>query len=132
METHSAFLSRGTIRRLMTSVANLKTNFGDRLKSLRKAHGLTQEELGRAVGVDYKHIGAIERGIRAPSFDVIERIAKALKVQPHQLFLPASDKGTDVEEDIRVVVKGLKETQRAAVQQFFTEVLRTMKRLGLD
>ncbi len=70
-----------------------------RLKALRTATGMTQEAFGKAVGVDYKHIGAIERGIRAPSFDVIERIAKVLKVQPYQLFL-TSDEKIDVEGEI--------------------------------
>jgi transcriptional regulator with XRE-family HTH domain len=62
--------------------------FGRRLRTLRDARSLTQEQLGHAAGVDYKHIGAIERGEKVPSFEAVERLAGALKVEYYELFLP--------------------------------------------
>jgi transcriptional regulator with XRE-family HTH domain len=62
--------------------------FGRRLRSLRKSRGLTQEELGRAVQLDYKHIGRLERGEHGASFEAVQRFAQVLGVQPFELFLP--------------------------------------------
>jgi len=110
-------------------VANLKKTFGRRLRELRDSKGLTQEELGRQVGIDYKHLGAIERGIKAPSFEVVDRLAKALRVDHYRLFLPADSQVGDVESELRTVIADLGAKQRARIQKFFQEVLRLMRRL---
>jgi len=111
---------------------NLKKSFGERLKSLRKTRKLTQEELGRSVGVDYKHIGAIERGIRSPSFDVIERIAKALKIDHFQLFLPIDAKEIDVQTAVSDALSEMTATQRADIRRMLRDLLRVAKKLDQD
>lgn len=40
---------------------------------------LTQEELGYRVGISRAYMGFIEQGKYAPSLEVLEKIAKALK-----------------------------------------------------
>jgi len=65
-----------------------KITFGRRLRLLRKARRLTLEKLGEASSIGFKHIGDIEKGLKAPSFDAIDRLARALKVSPYELFLP--------------------------------------------
>jgi len=112
-------------------VADLKHNFGERLHQLRKGKGLTQEALGRATGIDYKHLGAIERGIKAPSFEAVERIAKALNVEPYLMFLPVPRKDSDLQADLRAISQELTAQHRARLRRFFQEVLRTMKTLGV-
>jgi transcriptional regulator with XRE-family HTH domain len=93
------------------------------------AAGMTQESLAQQVGVDYKHIGAIERGIRAPSFDVIERIAKVLKVQHYQLFLPADKKNINVEAEVRAVLSELAKSQRTTIKAFLETTLKAAKKI---
>jgi len=60
--------------------------FGRRLRSLREARGLTQQQLGEAAEVSYKYVGAIERGEENPSLRVIGQLAKALEVDLRDLF----------------------------------------------
>lgn len=55
--------------------------FGYRLKTLRKAKGWSQEELGKRAGLHRTYIGSIERSERNVSLINIEIIAKALKVK---------------------------------------------------
>ncbi len=53
-------------------------------KVLRKARikrGLTQVELGERVGVSRVTISYLETGRRRPSMDLLQRLAKALKVK---------------------------------------------------
>jgi transcriptional regulator with XRE-family HTH domain len=60
--------------------------FGQRLRSLRKERGLSQEELGFGADLDRTYVGGIERGERNPSLVNICRLAGALGVEPAALF----------------------------------------------
>ena len=60
--------------------------FGQRLRSLRKIRGLTQQQLGEEADLSYKYLGAVERGEENPSLAVIVRLAGALKIEPRDLF----------------------------------------------
>ncbi|HVW73162.1 MAG TPA: helix-turn-helix transcriptional regulator [Rhizomicrobium sp.] len=51
---------------------------GANVRRLRKAQGLSQEELAAQVGIDMRYLGGIERGQENPSLDVMERIARML------------------------------------------------------
>jgi transcriptional regulator with XRE-family HTH domain len=103
--------------------------FGRRLKAFRKARGLTQEQLGRAAKVDYKHVGSIERGIHPPSFAAVERIAKALKVDYHELFLP--DRLTTLEQQVQCLVPDTQKLDAEGVQQFFNDLSTAVRKLQL-
>lgn len=52
-----------------------------RIKALREKRGWTQETLANRVGVARVTIGRIEIGNRRPSLELLERLAKALKVK---------------------------------------------------
>lgn len=65
---------------------NLKALFGKKIKEQRKQHNYTQAKLAELVNVDDKHISCIESGKNFPSPDLIERIAKALKLEIKDLF----------------------------------------------
>ena len=60
--------------------------FGRRLRSIRSARGLTQQQLGEAADLSYKYLGAIERGEENPSLKVISKLASALGVEMRDLF----------------------------------------------
>lgn len=64
-----------------------RKGFGRRIQQLRRAAELTQEELGHRAEMDGKVIGEIERGERNPTLDTVERLAKALNVEPYEPFL---------------------------------------------
>lgn len=53
--------------------------FGDKLKELRKQHGLSQEELGRRIGVTKQSVSRYEAG-RMPTVEVMMRISDAFGV----------------------------------------------------
>ena len=45
--------------------------FGKKLRQLRRARHLTQEQLGELVGVSFQYIGMLERGGRSPSVEML-------------------------------------------------------------
>jgi transcriptional regulator with XRE-family HTH domain len=60
--------------------------FGDRVRTLRKTRGLSQEQLAELTGLHRTYIGGIERGERNVSLINIIRLAKALDVSPSDLL----------------------------------------------
>lgn len=65
----------------------VEKQFGEKLRQLRLARGLSQEELAFGSGVHRTYLGGIERGKRNPSLKNLAAIAKALGVPLSQLFL---------------------------------------------
>lgn len=63
-----------------------RARFGERLRELRLARGLTQERLAEIAGLHKNYVGEVERGLRNVGLDNIVLIARALKVSPDQFF----------------------------------------------
>lgn len=59
-----------------------KITFGAKLKQLRLAAGLSQEELASRAGIDRTYVSSCERGRRNISLETICRLAAALDVAP--------------------------------------------------
>jgi transcriptional regulator with XRE-family HTH domain len=58
----------------------LLKKFGFRLKELRSARGITQEELAQLAGLSRQYLGDVERGTRNISLVNLANIAKALQI----------------------------------------------------
>ena len=67
--------------------SSLRSSFGRRVRYLRRLRVLTQEQLAETIGVSVNFLSSIERGINAPSFENLERLANALEVEVHELFI---------------------------------------------
>lgn len=59
---------------------------GERIRKLRKQKDLTQEELAIKVRVSSTYIGFIEQGLRNPSINTADKLARALGVKLSDLF----------------------------------------------
>jgi transcriptional regulator with XRE-family HTH domain len=64
----------------------LARTLGLNVRRYRKERGLSQEALADAVDLAVTYVGQIERGLRNPTLDVVERLAKALNVKPLDLL----------------------------------------------
>jgi transcriptional regulator with XRE-family HTH domain len=62
------------------------TGFGKRLAQLRKARGITQKELGEAIGVSNRVIAYYEKETNYPPAHLIVPLARALKVTTDELL----------------------------------------------
>ena len=71
----------------MAGAGALRKQLGSRIRQLRKARSWTQQQLADRAELDYKYVGAVERGERNITIDNVEKIAAGLGVEAHQLFL---------------------------------------------
>lgn len=58
------------------------------LRRYRQAAGLSQEELAHRADIDRTYISSLERQVYAAGIDVVERLAKVLRVEPWELLKP--------------------------------------------
>lgn len=61
-------------------------HFGSRVREIRRAKNITQQQLAQEVGVSVSFIGHIERGFRNISIDKLPLLCKALDVSPDDLL----------------------------------------------
>ena len=64
----------------------IEKKFGERVRELRRAKGLSQEELAFRSGIHRNYIGGVERAERNPCLKNINAIAEALEVTLPDLF----------------------------------------------
>lgn len=60
--------------------------FGANVRRLRKAKGLTQEQLAHDLDLDVSYLGQIERGERNTTLAVVERAAAIFEIEPDSLL----------------------------------------------
>ncbi|KOY14296.1 helix-turn-helix domain-containing protein [Paenibacillus xylanivorans] len=65
----------------------LRNSVGERIRAIRKAKGLTQQQLAELSGLDDAYIGSVERGERNFSIDTLEKIILGLNIPIHQIFV---------------------------------------------
>jgi len=74
------------------AVKHVRKFLGQRLRALRKQHGLSQEKLGERSGLSGKFIGEVERGEKSISIDSLYRVSVALEVPLRDLTDVRADK----------------------------------------
>ena len=73
--------------------------FGKYLRSQRQLLGLTLRELSEITKISNPYLSQIERGLRRPSAEVLQQIARALKISVESLYVKAGIlDASDVEE----------------------------------
>ena len=88
-------------------MARIKTpqiaSLGEFIAAQRRAAELTLRQLAEQTGVSNPYLSQIERGLRKPSAEVLQQLAKALRVSAETLYVragildPADHKSTSVE-----------------------------------
>jgi len=75
-----------SIRKKFTMQKEILIKFGSKVKEFRLDRNLSQEELAYKANLHRTYIGMIERGEKNITLLNIEKIAKALAINIHELF----------------------------------------------
>lgn len=65
---------------------SLREKFGQRLKAIRLARKLSQEQFAELLGISVDFLSLIERGINAPSFENLDAFSTQLDIPLSVLF----------------------------------------------
>ncbi len=74
---------------LAAVVSNAAQDIGSFIRSQREAAQVSVRQLAEKAGVSNPYLSQIERGLRKPSADVLNQIAKALRVSAEVLYIRA-------------------------------------------
>jgi transcriptional regulator with XRE-family HTH domain len=95
----------------------LGTIFANNLRECRRKNGLTQEKLAELVDVSTHHIGMLELTRNFPTFDLIERLAKALNIEIYELFVAPNSTREELNRLRQDIVSEIKQTVAEAVKE---------------
>ena len=81
----------------MTDYQSARSQFSQRLRTIRQEKGLTQEKLAELIGKTTEHISFLERAERSPSFEVLFDLARVLEVSVSSFIEDGSSDATFAE-----------------------------------
>ncbi|UNB51741.1 helix-turn-helix domain-containing protein [Mycolicibacterium sp. YH-1] len=75
--------------KLTAVVSNAASDIGSFIRTQREAAQVSVRQLAEKAGVSNPYLSQIERGLRKPSADVLNQIAKALRLSAEVLYVQA-------------------------------------------
>ena len=101
---------------------------GEKIKDLRLACNLTQEELAEKAGISPNYLGALERGEKRPSFTAFIKLANALEVSADLLLADVTSVGYTVKESVLAEkLEGLSQQDRQEIYEVVDVMVRHAK-----
>jgi transcriptional regulator with XRE-family HTH domain len=96
---------------------------GEYIREQRRSGHLSLRKLSEMAGISNPYLSQIERGLRKPSAEILQQIARALEISSETLYVRAGileeREGSDLAEEIRRD-PNLTEEQRRTLLQIYT------------
>jgi len=87
----------------MASVTSLKADLGEYLREQRHGAKLSLRQLADLAGVSNPYLSQIERGLKKPSAEILQQLAKGLRISAESLYVRAGI--LDQQDDRQVETK---------------------------
>lgn len=105
-------------------MATLPGGLGEYLREQRKNSKLSIRQLAAAAGVSNPYLSQIERGLRKPSAEILQQLAKGLRISAEQLYMHAGilDERDDSSQEFATVVMAdlhLSERQKSVLMDVY-------------
>ena len=106
---------------------------GDRIKSLRKGKGMTQQQLGDILNVTKVSICCYEKGTRIPAFDTLTELSRIFDVTldyfaGNDTFVISEDSSDYGEKIANEELEIIKELRKSANANLYDKLLKDPKR----
>ncbi len=106
------------------SVAGTASTLGDYLRDQRRGAQLTLRQLADQAGVSNPYLSQIERGLRRPSADVLQQLAKALRISAETLYVRAgildpAERGSETVQSAVLADRELSERQKQVLLEIY-------------
>lgn len=109
--------------KLSAVVSTAASDIGSFIKAQREAAQVSVRQLAEKAGVSNPYLSQIERGLRKPSADVLNQIAKALRVSAEVLYVQAGILEPSAKSDVRDAIitdTAITERQKQVLLDIYT------------
>ncbi|MGV0747409.1 MULTISPECIES: helix-turn-helix domain-containing protein [Mycobacteriaceae] len=109
--------------KLAAVVSTAAADIGSFIRSQREAAQVSMRQLADKAGVSNPYLSQIERGLRKPSADVLNQIAKALRVSAEVLYVRAGILEPSEKSEVRDAViadAAITERQKQVLLDIYT------------
>ena len=107
-------------------------HLGDYIRTQRRDNNVSLRQLAKLAGVSNPYLSQIERGLRKPSAEILQQIAKALRISAEALYVQAGileqREGDGVVTDAVLADDGLNERQK----QVLLEIYESFRKENVD
>lgn len=118
---------------LAAAVTHAASDIGSFIKAQREAAQVSVRQLAEKAGVSNPYLSQIERGLRKPSADVLNQIAKALRVSAEVLYVQAGmlepSEGSQVRDAI-ITDSAITERQKQVLLDIYTSFVDQNEAVG--
>ena len=90
--------------------------FAKNLKENRRKCGFSQEKLAEKAGISIHYLAMIETAHNFPKSEVIERLAHALEIEVHELFVVNCSPADELKKLHRAIISDIKQTIAESIQ----------------
>ncbi|HEY3019880.1 MAG TPA: helix-turn-helix transcriptional regulator [Solirubrobacteraceae bacterium] len=94
-----------------------RPSLGELIRRQRELNELSLRQLARIVGISNPYLSQIERGLREPSDNVLEGIARSLKLPVDDLYERMGVAQDDVAGDEAAVISAIREDPQLTARQ---------------
>jgi transcriptional regulator with XRE-family HTH domain len=98
-------------------------HLGDFIREQRDLNNISLRQLARLAGVSNPYLSQIERGLRKPSAEILQQIAKALRISAEALYVQAGileqREGSGLVADAVLADEGLSERQKQVLLEIY-------------
>lgn len=122
---------------MKSRVGRTVESLGEYLKEQRVSAKLSLRQLADQTGVSNPYLSQIERGLRKPSAEVLQQIAKALRISAEQVYVragildPSEGRGGSVELAV-LADSRLTERQKQSLLDVYASFLALNNRVAPD
>jgi len=80
---------KSSVDQAVEAVADLGRDIGDYIREQRNSAQISLRQLAKLAGVSNPYLSQIERGLRKPSAEILQQIAKGLRISAEALYVQA-------------------------------------------
>jgi transcriptional regulator with XRE-family HTH domain len=109
--------------KLAAVVSTAASDIGSFIRAQREAAQVSVRQLAEKAGVSNPYLSQIERGLRKPSADVLNQIAKALRVSAEVLYVQAGILEPSARSEVRDAIitdTAITERQKQVLLDIYT------------
>ena len=119
--------------KLAAVVSTAAADIGSFIRAQREATQVSMRQLAEKAGVSNPYLSQIERGLRKPSADVLNQIAKALRVSAEVLYIRAGILEPSEKSEVRDAVIAdmtITERQKQVLLDIYTSFVQQNEATG--